>query len=120
MALLVAISIAILCTIHLAFRQHRSNVRPIVILGSGPMTSKLIEEVDSSDDLCRLAGIVDRERPVSGALRSIPFLGSFDRLTDVVERVRPSRIVVALGDRRGLLPLKPLLESRIRGVVVED
>ena len=120
MALLAAISLTILCTIVLAVRQHRSAVRPIVILGSGPMTSLLIDEVDSSDDLCRVAGLVDRERPVSGSLRAIPFLGSFDRLTEVVERVRPSRIVVALGDRRGSLPLKSLLETRIRGVVVED
>jgi exopolysaccharide biosynthesis polyprenyl glycosylphosphotransferase len=120
MALLVAISVTIVCTIVLAVRQQRSVARPIVILGSGPMTSLLIEEVDSSDDVCRVAGLVDRERPANSSLRTVPFLGSFDRLTEVVERVRPSRIVVALGERRGSLPLKPLLETRIRGVVVED
>jgi hypothetical protein len=38
----------------------------------------------------------------------------------IVERVRPSRIILALADRRGRLPLVSLLESRIRGVVVED
>jgi exopolysaccharide biosynthesis polyprenyl glycosylphosphotransferase len=120
MALLVVISLAIFCTIVLAVRQHRFSAGPIVILGSGPMTSKLIEEVDSSKDGCQLAGIIDHERPASGLLGTIPFLGSFDRLTEVVASVRPSRIVVALADRRGYLPLEPLLESRIRGVVVED
>jgi exopolysaccharide biosynthesis polyprenyl glycosylphosphotransferase len=84
------------------------------------MTEKLIEEVDSSEDGCRLAGLVDRERPARGLLRSIPWLGSFDRLPEIVDRVRPSRIVVALADRRGRLPLGPLLQSRIKGVVVED
>ncbi|RPI55807.1 MAG: exopolysaccharide biosynthesis polyprenyl glycosylphosphotransferase [Acidobacteria bacterium] len=120
MALLAAISIAIACTIVLALRQHRLNARPIVILGTGPMTSKLIEEVDLSDDRCRLAGLVDHQRPETGSLPIVPFLGSFDRLTEIVEEVRPSRIVVALADRRGHLPMKSLLESRIRGVVVED
>ena len=84
------------------------------------MTSKLIEEVDASDDGCHVAGLVDHERPTSGALRAIPWLGTFDRLSDIVDRVRPSRIIVALADRRGRLPLVSLLESRIQGVVVED
>jgi exopolysaccharide biosynthesis polyprenyl glycosylphosphotransferase len=120
MALLVAMSLAILCTIVLVLRKLRFAVRPIVILGSGPMTSKLIEEVDSSNDGCRLAGLVDHQRPPVGPLRSIPWLGTFDRLSDIVDRVRPSRIIVALADRRGRLPLESLLQSRIKGVVVED
>ena len=62
MALLAAILLAIICTIVLAIRQHRFEARPIVILGTGPMTSKLIEEADSSSDTCRLAGIVDDAR----------------------------------------------------------
>src|SRR5207244_13183582 len=33
---------------------------------------------------------------------------------------RPNRIVVALAERRGRLPLNPLLESRARGILVED
>src|SRR5262249_27015314 len=35
-------------------------------------------------------------------------------------QVRADRIIVALPDRRGQLPLVPLLESRVRGVAVED
>jgi exopolysaccharide biosynthesis polyprenyl glycosylphosphotransferase len=120
MTLVVVICIAIICTILLAVRQHRFNTRPIVILGTGPMTSKLVEEVDSCGGVCRLAGIVDYEKPNTDPLRLIPFLGSFDCLNEIVERVRPSRIVVALADRRGRLPLEPLLQSRIRGVVVEE
>src|SRR5207244_1091175 len=33
---------------------------------------------------------------------------------------RPNRIVVALAERRGRLPLNPLLESRARGILGED
>jgi exopolysaccharide biosynthesis polyprenyl glycosylphosphotransferase len=120
MALISSISIAILCCLALVWRQQRFLARPIVILGNGPMTMKLIEEVDSSDDGCHVAGLVDHEPPKAGVLRTIPWLGTFDRLSDIVERVHPSRIVVALADRRGRLPLVSLLESRIRGVVVED
>ena len=120
MVVIFAISLAILCCLALVWRQQKFLARPIVILGNGPMTSKLIEEVDSSDDGCHVAGLVDHEPPKSGVLRTVPWLGTFDRLSEIVERVRPSRIVVALADRRGRLPLVSLLESRIRGVVVED
>jgi exopolysaccharide biosynthesis polyprenyl glycosylphosphotransferase len=120
MALLVAISLAILCTIVMVKRQQRFDARPIVILGTGPMTEKLIEEVDCSAEGCQIAGLIDHQRPPVGPLRSIPWLGTFDRLSEIVDRVRPSRIIVALADRRGRLPLESLLESRIKGVVVED
>jgi exopolysaccharide biosynthesis polyprenyl glycosylphosphotransferase len=120
MLLLLSITIAIIGCISLVIRQQKFLARPIVILGSGPMTSKLIEEVDSSDDGCHVAGLVDHEPPNTGALRAIPWLGTFDRLPEIVDRVRPSRIIVALADRRGRMPLVSLLESRIQGVVVED
>jgi exopolysaccharide biosynthesis polyprenyl glycosylphosphotransferase len=120
MGLLLGISMAIICCIVMVARKQRLLARPILILGTGPMTSKLIEEVDSSDDGCHVAGLVDHEQPKSGPLRTIPWLGTVDRLSEIVDRVRPSRIVVALADRRGHLPLVSLLESRIRGVVVED
>jgi exopolysaccharide biosynthesis polyprenyl glycosylphosphotransferase len=93
-------------------------MEPIVILGNGPMTSKLIEEVDASDLPYCVAGVIDQEKPemFTGA----PWLGPLEHLAEIVERVQPSRIVVALADRRGRLPLQPLLESRSRGIVVED
>jgi exopolysaccharide biosynthesis polyprenyl glycosylphosphotransferase len=93
-------------------------MKPIVILGNGPMTAKLIEEVDSSDQPWCVAGVVDQEKP--DASSGVPWLGPIEHLAEIVERVKPFRIVVALADRRGRLPLQPLLESRIRGVVVED
>jgi len=96
----------------------RTRPEPIVILGNGPMTSKLIEEVDSSDKPCCIAGLIDYDEPLPGHA-DVPW-GPMERLGDILDRIRPSRIVVSLADRRGRLPLQPLLESRIRGVVVED
>jgi exopolysaccharide biosynthesis polyprenyl glycosylphosphotransferase len=95
-------------------------MKPILILGNGPMTSKLIEEIDSCDQQCCVVGIIDTEAPDTGETGGVPWLGTFDRLAEIVEQVRPSRIIVSLADRRGHLPLQPLLESRSRGVEVED
>ncbi|MCZ7625411.1 MAG: sugar transferase [Candidatus Methylomirabilis sp.] len=41
-------------------------------------------------------------------------------LHPLVEELRPDRIVVALAERRGRLPVRDLLEMRVRGTVVVD
>lgn len=83
----------------------RLRAKRILILGSGPMADKLIDELEADEDCGYLvAGVVE-----DGA-----------RLAAVVSQVRPSIIVVAFADRRRQLPMEPLLESRVKGIVVED
>jgi len=41
-------------------------------------------------------------------------------LADIVARVHPASIIVAVRDRRHRLPLRSLLESRVHGIPVED
>jgi len=91
----------------------------VLILGNGPIVSKLIEALESSPaPRYVLTGVLDNQ-PLLEGTRAV-WLGRLDRLAVIVEQVRADRIVVALPDRRGHLPLVPLLESRVRGVAVED
>jgi exopolysaccharide biosynthesis polyprenyl glycosylphosphotransferase len=101
-------------------RRKKVLARRIVILGSGPIASRLIEEIETAGKPRYVVAGLVAPRPPKEPAAAHRWLGRFDELGAIVERVRPSRIVVALDDRRNHLPLKPLLESRIRGVVVED
>jgi exopolysaccharide biosynthesis polyprenyl glycosylphosphotransferase len=102
-------------------RTNRPAVSRILILGGGPLASKLIEELRSASGFNHVTvGIVDDRPPGDDLQAETPWLGPLDRLTEIVEAVRANHIVVALFDRRGRLPLKPLLTSRVRGVIVED
>ena len=68
-----------------------------------------------------VAAVVD-DLPVS-ATRPIPcpLLGPIARLAEIVDEVRPDRIVVGLGERRRRTPIRVLVESCVaRGIVVED
>jgi sugar transferase (PEP-CTERM system associated) len=47
-------------------------------------------------------------------------IGSYDQLMDIVERERIDKIVVALPDRRGTLPVQALLSCKQRGIEVEE
>ena len=96
------------------------NPSRVLILGTCPLVRKLIAELEVSDDSSvRIVGVLDNE-PLQDDHNGAPWLGRLDRLTEIVAQVRADHIVVALTDRRGQLPLKALLESRVRGIVVED
>jgi len=90
----------------------------ILILGSGSTASMLIEEIESRPSHYVVVGVVDRGRPADGALVS-KWLGCFEQLPAIVDRVRPTHIVLA-NDQRHDIPFEMLLHSRVRGVRVED
>jgi exopolysaccharide biosynthesis polyprenyl glycosylphosphotransferase len=93
----------------------------VLILGAGPIALKLMDEVDALGAAgVTIVGIVD-DCALDEALQNrTMWLGQLDRLAQVVTQERVERIVVALEDRRGRLPLNALLDSRARGVVVEE
>jgi exopolysaccharide biosynthesis polyprenyl glycosylphosphotransferase len=114
--LLVAVCIALM-RVAFEFRHEKATRWRVVILGGGPLALRIAQEIETSGRLhAEPAGMVD-DRPPQGPW---PWLGRLDRLKDIVDRVHPNHIVVALEDRRGHLPLAQLLESRARGVLVED
>lgn len=47
-------------------------------------------------------------------------IGSYEQLEEIVEREGIDKIVVALSDRRGVLPVEVLLSCKLRGVKAED
>src|SRR4029453_6168505 len=102
-------------------RDMRDQSRRVLILGSGPLATTLIEEIESAENRRYIvAGTVDDQMPEPDSLDYRRWIGPLDSLADIVDRVHPAFIVVALADRRDRLPLQMLLEARVRGIVVED
>jgi exopolysaccharide biosynthesis polyprenyl glycosylphosphotransferase len=102
-------------------RDMRDQSRRVLILGSGPLASTLIEEIESAQyPRYTVAGTVDDQIPEPGSSDHKRWLGPCDALAEVVNRVQPAFIIVALADRRDRLPLQTLLNARVRGIVVED
>ena len=93
----------------------------LLILGTGPMAERLIEEVEALDSShYAVLGVVDSQPPDPQSPIASRWLGTFDELDSIVARVRPSRIVVAVENRRDRLPLQSLLDSRVSGIDVDD
>jgi exopolysaccharide biosynthesis polyprenyl glycosylphosphotransferase len=115
------ILVAVALAMWLVARDARPRGTRLLILGSGPMAARLVEEIEAAPDRKYVvAGIVDNSKPEPGTPCYDRWLGTCSELADIVARVHPARIVVAVENRRERLPLASLLESRASGIDVED
>jgi sugar transferase (PEP-CTERM system associated) len=94
----------------------------VLILGAGPLAETVARELSKRNDLnVRVTGFIDLGNPADRASTEVsPILGSGDDLQSVVTRRQVSRIVVALEDRRKVLPIRDLVRLKVHGVRVED
>jgi exopolysaccharide biosynthesis polyprenyl glycosylphosphotransferase len=102
-------------------RELRSKKERVLILGSGPMALKLVEEIEAArPPKYVVAGVIDDQTPPADSPLACYWVGPCDGLARLVTDIKPACIVLAAADRRSRLPLQALLESRVRGIVVED
>ena len=90
-----------------------------LIVGTTPLARKLAAEIAAHRASHVLVGVVDDvagEDEPFGDVRSAPL----SQLGAMVADLNPDRIVVALADRRGRLPVRDLIDARVRGIAVED
>jgi exopolysaccharide biosynthesis polyprenyl glycosylphosphotransferase len=104
--------------------SQRTFARRTLILGTSALACTLLEEIAArAASPYHVVGIVADGADGSDS-GSFPFreliVGSLDELGTLIDRLQPDRIVVAMSDRRGRLPMHDLLEARVRGVDVED
>ena len=89
----------------------------VVIMGGGRLAAELAEQIATRPDLAmRVVGVLAPDHETS----AVPRLGAYGDVSDVVLRQRPDRIIVAMPDRRGNLPVSALLACRFRGIHVEE
>lgn len=92
-----------------------------LILGDGPLAKPLIEEIESRSELgVRIVGQLRDAENVNGGSASFSEAERFDQLSRQVDSYRASRIIVAMGERRGRLPVEALLQLKSQGVSIQD
>jgi sugar transferase (PEP-CTERM system associated) len=97
-------------------------VENILIVGTGSVALAVARQIAGQDDFAyRIVGFAaDR-----GAARSLPpgyprVLGEKSEIGELVARYGVDRIVVAVTDRRGRLPIEELMHLKLSGVPVEE
>ena len=89
----------------------------VLILGGGRFADELTRQIETRPDLA--LRVVGRLAPVPHRDGG-PRPGDYGDVGDAVRRLRPDRIVVAMPDRRGTLPVSELLSCRFRGIAIEE
>ena len=96
----------------------------ILIMGTQAMALNVARQLMARDDLnIQLVGFVETGRGDSGpakAIFGIPVLEAAENLETVALENHVSRIIVAMEDRRGKMPVRDLVRLRVQGVRVED
>ncbi len=96
--------------------------QPILILGTGPAAKIVARQILAQRDFgYDIVGFIDNDPARIGESVVNPrVVGTPAHLPALVARHRIARIVVALPDRRGALPVQELVEAKLSGVRVED
>jgi sugar transferase (PEP-CTERM system associated) len=95
----------------------------VLVLGTGPMAAAVARQLSLRLDLnIHAAGLVSES--ASGCngddLFGYKILGPIDRLVEIATATKASRIIVAVEDRRGTLPVRSLVKLKAEGVRIED
>jgi exopolysaccharide biosynthesis polyprenyl glycosylphosphotransferase len=93
----------------------------VLVLGTGPLARRVIQEIESRPNFrYAITGVVEEGNGVDASGLPYPVLGPLERLDKIIDEVKPDRLIVALTERRGRMPMSQLLECGAKGILVED
>jgi sugar transferase (PEP-CTERM system associated) len=97
-------------------------VENILIVGTGPVAMAVARQIaDQHDFAYRIVGFAGYGSTTEGMPPGSPqVLGQPSEIADLVTRHAVDRIVVAVSDRRGRLPIDELMHVKLSGVPVEE
>jgi exopolysaccharide biosynthesis polyprenyl glycosylphosphotransferase len=104
-----------------AIMRWRAFADRVLLIGTGKLARALIPEIEARPHyLYTIVGVVDEGSSQEGPPFRYPLLGPLEHLEKIIEEIRPDRIIVALAERRGRMPMRQLLDAEAHGVLVED
>ena len=102
--------------------RTRQLVENVLIVGTGPVALALARQIAEQDDFAyRIVGFAADRSAMSTMPPGYPrVLGEKSQISQIVTLYGVDRIVVAVQDRRGRLPIDELMHVKLSGVPVEE
>jgi sugar transferase (PEP-CTERM system associated) len=94
-----------------------------MIVGNGELAKDLLQEIKSRRDVgYNVRGVFshEKEKKDAAVTEGLPVRYGFDTLCDIAEAESVSSIIVALDQKRGVMPYKELLNCKVRGINIID
>lgn len=103
----------------LSLQKLSGLARRILILGVGPVAETIAQALPLSPYNYELAGFVrpGNEKITVAATRII---GNMDDIEEILIRENINKLIVSITERRGVLPVRNLLNCKLRGVEILD
>ena len=93
----------------------------MLLVGTSPLLAEIAEHISLHPETgMEVLGYVTNPEEADYEKPGGKILGDLSRLTEIVNAVKPFRIVVGMFERRGRLPMNELLELRFSGHVIEE
>jgi sugar transferase (PEP-CTERM system associated) len=125
--LLVTVILFLWRRLFLTINGHLRFAERVLLFGEGPLVAPLLSELESRPELgLRVVGHVSTTSTAGlggdayAELSPDSLAATSEDLSFAVEQHRVNRVIVAMGDRRGRLPVGPLLTLKSRGVRIQD
>jgi len=118
----------IICAVFFGWRviyylilQRRLFAQPVVLVGTGRVAEDITREIeDKRDSGYRLAAFVGDTPPAYNPGHAPLLPMQTDTLLEVCRQARAQRIIVALDNRRGAMPVEKLLECKLQGIEIDE
>jgi sugar transferase (PEP-CTERM system associated) len=93
----------------------------IIILGVNDIARNIAHELaDGSSHGFEVQGLIAENFISTDEVLDCSVLGGIQELVEIVQDRKPSVVVVALSERRGMFPYKEILDCKLQGIRVED
>jgi len=89
-----------------------------IVLGTGELAQRIHDAMMRVPHNHVLQGFVQANSNAEGS--DLPILGVVPELSDIVRQYKVQKIVIALAERRGVLPVRDILSCKLNGIEVVD
>jgi sugar transferase (PEP-CTERM system associated) len=124
-ALMAPLALSFIITCRLGVYPSRGLARPlerVLIMGTGPSAVGLTREILTRPELqCKIVGfLAEKGENIAKPLVNPGIIGGISQLEEIVDRECIDRVVISLGERRGVLPFQAMATLKLQGLPIED
>jgi exopolysaccharide biosynthesis polyprenyl glycosylphosphotransferase len=117
----VAAIVLLLGIVSLGILQAYPARQRVMVIGSTPLALEIVREIEGRPARgWTLVGVVAETTELGPPWTRYPVVGPLERLSEILDQLRPSRVIVGVGGRTGEPRISSLLEARGPGTVVQD
>ena len=93
----------------------------LLIIGYSDIVGKIYKEINKYNSIYNIVGILcDDSLSKKEDIVNIGIIGNIEDTKEIVKIYDPDILIIALSERRGNFPSQAILESKLRGKIIED